>query len=176
MSKQTSIRPMPSPLGTNRENLWLRTVIVRNPRMALDSAENLMGGGGNIDTLKAMRLAIENLLGELHLDEGQTAKILELLDEHVSLDQLPDHHPQRERARELAGDDENETEFADFLRQERHDRGCHQEGARYGARGLRSFADQRSWRFARPSQRPQPRYWLASFSRHDGCQAKTPAD
>jgi len=62
-------------------------------------------GGGNTDALKKMRVDIENLLGELDLDEKQVGKILALLDKHAPFDRLDDNDPNAERAREIAGDD-----------------------------------------------------------------------
>ena len=39
MSKQIW-KPVPSPLGTNKMGLYYRTILTRNPALALDSAEN----------------------------------------------------------------------------------------------------------------------------------------
>ena len=79
-------------------------------------------GGGNTDALKKMRVDIENLLGELDLDEKQVGKILALLDKHAPFDRLDDNDPNAERARELAGqagDTEGGTreKFRELLRQ-----------------------------------------------------------
>lgn len=66
-------------------------------------------GGGNTDAAKAMRVDIENLLSELHLDEKQVGRILEVLDKHASFDRIDDDDPNAMRARELAGDDQLEN-------------------------------------------------------------------
>ena len=68
-------------------------------------------GGGNTDALKKMRVDIENLLGELDLDEKQVGKILALLDKHAPFDRLDDNDPNAERAREIAGDDTTEADL-----------------------------------------------------------------
>ena len=56
-----------------------------------------------------MRVDIENLLSELHLDEKQVGRILEVLDKHASFDRIDDDDPNAMRARELAGDDQLEN-------------------------------------------------------------------
>jgi hypothetical protein len=68
-------------------------------------------GGGNTDALKKMRVDIENLLGELDLDEKQVGKILALLDKHAPFDRLDDNDPNAERAREIAGDDTTQADL-----------------------------------------------------------------
>jgi hypothetical protein len=78
----------------------------RNPSGAFDAANGI--GGGNADKAKELRLAVENLLSELHLDEKQVGRILETLDEHAPLNRLDDDDPNAERARELAGDDDDD--------------------------------------------------------------------
>jgi hypothetical protein len=67
------------------------------------------GGGGDADAIKALRVDLELLLGELNLDETQIGRILELLDQHAPLDRLSDSDPNAGRARELAGDDQLEN-------------------------------------------------------------------
>jgi hypothetical protein len=73
---------------------------------ALGIGSDVLGapGGGNSDAAKAMRVEIENLLGELYLDEKQIGRILEVLDKHASFDKLDDDDPNANRARELAGE------------------------------------------------------------------------
>jgi hypothetical protein len=79
----------------------------RNPSGAFDAANGL--GGGNADKVKTMRIDIENALGELDLDEKQIGKILETLDKHASFDKLDDTDPNAERARALAGEDDEDN-------------------------------------------------------------------
>jgi hypothetical protein len=113
MATRSNVRAMPSPKGTNREGLFVRTLtMTRDQIMALDSAN-----GGNIDPLKAMRVDIENILGELSLSETQVAKILETLDEHAPFDKLDDDDPNAEHAA-LAGDDDEPSwdKFCAILR------------------------------------------------------------
>jgi hypothetical protein len=74
------------------------------------------GGGGGDDRLRALRIEIENALGEMkNLPEGSVAKILATLDKHVRLDKLPDGDPQAEAVREITGDDQLEK-FRALLR------------------------------------------------------------
>ena len=90
--------PMPSPNRTNYAKLFMN--LPRNPSGAYDAAPS-----DNADKLKAMRLDIEKLLGELNLDEKQIGKILETLDKYASFDKLDDSDPNAGRARALTGDD-----------------------------------------------------------------------
>jgi hypothetical protein len=76
--------------------------------------EDLLGaptasGGG--DKAKAMRIDIENALGELYLDERQVAKLLAIMDKFAPWDRLDDNDPNAERAREIAGDDTTEADL-----------------------------------------------------------------
>jgi hypothetical protein len=100
--------PMPSPRGTNFAKMFMN--LPRNPSGAYDAANGI--GGGNADKAKEMRLAVENLLNELHLDEKQVGRILETLDEYAPFDRLDDNDPNAERARGLAGDDDEDDPFA----------------------------------------------------------------
>lgn len=94
---------------------------------ALGVDENLLkpatsgagSGAGNTDAAKRLRQDIEMLLGELDLGEIEIAKILAVLDEHAPLGRLDDADPHAERARELAGDDDEEerrNKLLKFLR------------------------------------------------------------
>lgn len=78
----------------------------RGPQRALRAlgldADLLVSGGGKSDSVKAMRLEIEQLLGELNLGEIEVGKLLMVLDKYAPLDTRPDNHPQRE----LASDDQ----------------------------------------------------------------------
>jgi hypothetical protein len=104
MATRSNVRPMPSPRGTNREGLFVRTqVLTRDQLLAFDAAGGI--GGGNADKAKEMRLAVENLLNELHLDEKHVGRILETLDEYAPFDRLDDNDPNAERAHALVGDD-----------------------------------------------------------------------
>ena len=106
------LKPMPSPHGTNHAGLFIRTTILsRDQALAYDSANGI--GGGNADKATEMRLAIENLLNELRLDEQQVGRILETLDEFAPLNRLDDDDPNAERARALvAGDDDEDDPLA----------------------------------------------------------------
>jgi len=90
------------------------------PRQVLEvlglDADNLLAPaapGGASDPLKEMRIEIENMLGELYLDEKQVGKILEVLDKHASFDKLDDSDPNAEKARELAGAADEDEDDAD---------------------------------------------------------------
>jgi hypothetical protein len=113
MASRSNIRPMPSPKGTNREGLYLRTsVLTRGQLLAFDAAGGLGEGQGNSDAMQEMRGDIERLLGSLDLDEKQFGKILEILDQHAPFDRIADDDPNAERARELAGDDDEDDPLA----------------------------------------------------------------
>jgi hypothetical protein len=100
------LKPMPSPRGTNKAGLFIRTTILsRAQALAFDAANGI---GGGADPLTSMRIDIENALSELDLDETQIAKVLDVLDEHASFSKLDGDHPQAERAAELAGDDDDD--------------------------------------------------------------------
>jgi hypothetical protein len=77
--------------------------------LALDADLLAPADGGNSDAAKAMRVEIEQLLGELNLGEIETGKLLAVLDKHAPLDRLDDDDPHAERARELAGDNQLEV-------------------------------------------------------------------
>jgi hypothetical protein len=87
--------------------------------LAMDAAPPPASGGGPDGKLKAMRVEIENLLGQeggLDLDERQIAKILAVLDKHASFARLDDNDPNAERARSLAGDDDDEEDRIEKFR------------------------------------------------------------
>jgi hypothetical protein len=70
-------------------------------------ADNLLAtpvaSGGSNDPMKELRVALENLMGDLDMPEGSIGKILELLDKHVPFDRVSDDDPNAERIHELAG-------------------------------------------------------------------------
>jgi hypothetical protein len=102
----------PGPAG--RRNL-LRTLGLAADDLAAP-APGGGGGSGGDDRLRALRVEIENALGEMkNLPEGSVAKILATLDKHVRLDKLPDGDPQAEAVREITGDDQLEK-FRALLR------------------------------------------------------------
>jgi hypothetical protein len=80
--------------------------------------EDLLGaptasGGG--DKAKAMRVDIENLLGELDLDEKQIGRLLETMDRHASFDEIDESDPNFERVKKIAGDDTGLKKLRAFL-------------------------------------------------------------
>jgi hypothetical protein len=102
------------PGAAGRRNL-LRTLGLAADDLAAPAPGGGSGGGGD-DRLRALRVEIENALGEMkNLPEGSVAKILATLDKHVRLDKLPDDDPQAEAVGAITGDDELET-FREFCR------------------------------------------------------------
>jgi hypothetical protein len=91
-------------------------------RLGLDEdllARSTPSGGGGKEPAMALRQDLEMLLGELGLGEIEVGKILEVLDKHAPTDRLDDSDPNAARARETAGDDEEEERRArmrDFLK------------------------------------------------------------
>ena len=64
--------------------------------------------GGSGDAMKELRVALEQIMPKLGLNERATGKLLELLDEHCPMDRLDDDHPNKERAAAIAGNDEGD--------------------------------------------------------------------
>jgi hypothetical protein len=65
----STIRPMPSPLGSNRENLYLKTTIIRGSQLGQDSSENIAGiHSAGLDPHNEL----EDILGKIfeHVEPG----------------------------------------------------------------------------------------------------------
>ena len=85
--------------------------------LGLDADVLEVPGSNKGDDARTMRVAIENLLSELHLDEGQVKRILEVMDKHARLDELPDSDPHAKRAGELAGGEDEDADWLEKLRE-----------------------------------------------------------
>jgi hypothetical protein len=114
MTTSAFARALRAKYGSDRKAV-LRKLGIDEAVLSAPPPPSSSNGG---DRLTAMRVEIEQLLSELDLDEKQVSRILEMLNKHAPFDRVDDDDPNAERARELAGDDEeNERRFCEFLRQ-----------------------------------------------------------
>ena len=82
----------------------------------LGPAPSSVGGSG--DAMKELRVAIEQLMPKLDLDERAVGNLLALLDQHCPMNRLDDNDPNKKRAAAISGNDEDERrgKIGAFLR------------------------------------------------------------
>ncbi|MGD0421470.1 MAG: hypothetical protein ABSA68_18125 [Xanthobacteraceae bacterium] len=88
-------------------------------------------------------------------------KILELLDKHVRLDELPDDHPQREHFHAVVGDGEKHEKFRALLRKAGMNEDDIAEAMRLLAAGTRRIAFRSRPRAAAWAGGPPTHAWLS---------------
>ena len=67
----------------------------------LGPAPSSVGGSG--DAMKELRVAIEQLMPKLDLDERAVGNLLALLDQHCPMNRLDDNDPNKKRAAAISG-------------------------------------------------------------------------